>query len=121
MFAACTLLTLLGVVVAFLPKGPLVIVLLLIIAFGSLGLFPNYYSFQQELTIHHQGKVTGTLGCINWLAVAGLQAAVGQLVEWTGYHSTGMIFASLAPLVGLGALIFGWREPARAKSEVMKG
>jgi ACS family hexuronate transporter-like MFS transporter len=112
MFGACTLLTLLGVVVAFLPQSPLVLVLLLVIAFGSLGLFPNYYSYSQDLTVRHQGKVNGTLGCINWLAMAGMQAVVGLLVEWTGYHAVGMILASLAPLAGLVALVFFWRAPS---------
>jgi len=110
-FAACTALTLLGVVVALLPRGPLVLVLLLVIAFGSLGLFPNYYSFTQEITVEHQGKVTGTLSCINWLAVAVLQAVIGQLVEWTGSHAVGMVLCSLAPLAGLAALVFYWETP----------
>jgi ACS family hexuronate transporter-like MFS transporter len=110
-FAACTVLTGLGVVAALLPRGPVLLVLLLVIAFGSLGLFPNYYSFSQELTVRHQGKVTGTLGCLNWLAVALVQAVVGVLVEWTGYHSLGMILASLAPFAGLTALVLFWKPP----------
>jgi ACS family hexuronate transporter-like MFS transporter len=113
MFGVCALLTMLGVVVAFLPKGTLVLVLLLFIAFGCLGLFPNYYSFTQEITVRHQGKVTGTLSCINWLAVASLHAMVGLIVEWTGLYAIGMIVASLAPLAGLVALIYFWENPRR--------
>jgi ACS family hexuronate transporter-like MFS transporter len=112
MFGACAVLTSLGVVVALMSKGLAILVLLLIIAFGSLGLFPNYYSFTQEITVRHQGKVTGTLSCINWLAVATLHGAVGLVVEWTGIHAIGMMVASLAPLVGLAALVFFWKGPA---------
>jgi ACS family hexuronate transporter-like MFS transporter len=119
MFCFCTLLTLLGVVVAVIPGGPVLLILLLIIAFGSLGLFPTYYSLTQELTVRHQGKVNGTLGCINWLAVAAVQAIVGLLVEWTGSHAVGMILASLAPLGGLTALVFFWQAPKKPALEVM--
>jgi ACS family hexuronate transporter-like MFS transporter len=111
MFFGCTLLTVLGVVAAFLPKGPVLLGLLLVIAFGSLGLFPTYYSLQQELTVRNQGKVTGTLGCINWLAVALLQAGIGVLREWTGSFVGGMVFSSLAPVAGLVALLVFWRQP----------
>jgi ACS family hexuronate transporter-like MFS transporter len=110
MFLACTLLTLLGVVVAFLPQGVLLLVLLLLIAFGSLGLFPTYYSFSQDLTVRNQGKVNGTLGFINWLAVAAHQALIGKLVEWTDSHNWGMVISSLAPVAGLLALVVFWRR-----------
>jgi ACS family hexuronate transporter-like MFS transporter len=113
MFVACTLLTMLGVVAAFLPKGPVLLGLLLVIAFGSLGLFPNYYSFQQEISVRNQGKVTGTLGFINWLAIALLQAGIGVSRDLTGSFVAGMIFASLAPAAGVVALVFFWREPTK--------
>jgi ACS family hexuronate transporter-like MFS transporter len=112
-FTACTVLTC-GCVVAAacLPKGPALLVVLLVIGFATLGLFPNYYSFTQELTARHQGRLTGTLGCINWLAVAGVQALVGVLVEKTGSHTVGMLIAGTAPLAGALALLLLWKEPA---------
>jgi ACS family hexuronate transporter-like MFS transporter len=119
MFAGCTLLTLLGVVVAFLAQGVLFLILLLVIAFGSLGLFPIYYSFSQDITVRHQGKVNGTLGFLNWMAVAGLQALIGLLVKWTGSHAVGMVICSLAPVAGLAALLVFWRRPGvgRARND----
>ncbi|HKI32324.1 MAG TPA: MFS transporter [Gemmataceae bacterium] len=107
-FAACAGLTALSVAVALLGRGPLLLGLLLVIGFAALGLFPLYYSFSQELTTRHQGKLTGALGCINWLAMYLLQAAVGELVKARGSYSLGVALAGLAPLVGVAALVLFW-------------
>ena len=54
----------------------------LVIGFAALGLFPNYYSFTQEWTISgHQGKLTGALGCICWLAMSLLHEVVGDSIN----------------------------------------
>jgi ACS family hexuronate transporter-like MFS transporter len=114
LFTLCTFLTMLGGIVAFLPAGPWMLVLLMVAAFGSLGLFPNYYAFSQELTVRHQGKLTGSLGFIAWMSVAAMQALVGFLVERTGSHKIGVLFASLGPLIGCVAMVFFWRDkPAK--------
>jgi ACS family hexuronate transporter-like MFS transporter len=110
-FAGFAALTALSVVVAFLERGPLLVALLLVIGFGALGLFPIYYSFSQELTTRHQGKVTGALGCINWLAMYVLQAAVGESVKAVGY-SIGVALAGLAPLLGVVVLVTLWGRGA---------
>jgi ACS family hexuronate transporter-like MFS transporter len=91
-----------------LPRGPLLLAVLLVIGFGALGLFPPYYSFSQELAPRHQGKVTGSLGCICWLAMALLQEAVGESVQQTGSYTLSMTLAGLAPLLGLAALLLLW-------------
>jgi hypothetical protein len=108
-FAACALLCTLAGTAAFLPRGPLLLGVLLVIGFGALGLFPNYYSFSQELTARHQGKVTGALGCSCWLAMAPVHEAVGDVVKQTGSYSAGMAAAGFAPLVGAAALFLFWR------------
>src|SRR5262249_46317452 len=104
------LLTTLSVAAALLPTGPLLLGALLLIGFGALGLFPIYYSFSQDLTVRHQGKVTGALGCINWLAMALLHELVGDSINRTGSYSLGMALAGLAPLLGFGVLLVFWGD-----------
>jgi ACS family hexuronate transporter-like MFS transporter len=114
-FFLFALLTLLALAAAFLPAGPVLLGVLLVIGFGSLGVFPNYYSFSQDLTVRHQGKVTGTLGCCCWLAMAAWQEVIGRLVHYTGSYTACFVIAGLAPLVGFLALVLLWgptREPA---------
>jgi ACS family hexuronate transporter-like MFS transporter len=112
-YSACAVLTTLTIVVAVLPRGPLLLGMLLVIGFGALGVFPLYYSFSQELTTRHQGKLTGSLGCICWLAMALLQEAVGNVVQRTGSYTLSIGLAGLAPLIGLAGLLLLW-GPATA-------
>jgi ACS family hexuronate transporter-like MFS transporter len=116
-FSCCTVLTALSVVVAFLPACRLLLVLLLVIAFGALGLFPAYYSLSQELTFRHQGKVTGMLGCSTWLAVGAMQPLVGRWIDQTKSYSLGIVLAGLYPLIGLLALLLIWKVPRSAHTE----
>lgn len=107
-FAGCAGLTLLSLLVPSLGRGPLLVAVLLLIGAGSLGLFPNYYSFTQELTRTHQGKVTGTLGTITWVATAVMQLLVGGVIERTRSYDTAIVMAGLVPLLALLALLLGW-------------
>jgi MFS family permease len=108
MFAICAGITCLSLAAAVLPAGYLLLGVLLLIGFGALGLFPNYYSFTQELTVKHQGKVTGALGCVCWLSMALLHELAGESVMRTGSYSQGMALAGLLPLAGLAALVLFW-------------
>ena len=76
---------------------------LLVIGFGALGLFPNYYSLTQDLSTRHQGKVTGALGCITWVCTAWMQKLVGQSVDATGSYASGIFVIGLLPLVAFAA------------------
>ncbi|MBL8799132.1 MAG: MFS transporter [Planctomycetia bacterium] len=107
-FSVCAALCTLSVVVAFLPAGPLLLGLLMLIGFAALGLFPNYYSFSQEITVQYQGKVTGSLGCINWLMMALLHELAGDSIKQTQSYAEGLGVAGLAPLLGLAALLLLW-------------
>jgi len=103
-----------SVVAARQPTGPLLLALLLLIGFGSLGVFPVYYLFSQELTTKHQGKVTGALGFTTWVASAILHEVVGRHVEETKSYEQGVQLAGLAPLIGFAAVLLFWgRADAR--------
>ena len=108
--------TTLALTVSSLGTGPLLLGVLLVIGFGALGLFPNYYSFSQELTFRHQGKVTGMLGCACWLAMATLQWLVGKSVDETGSYAIGLGVAGVTPLIALAALLLFWKQPASFQS-----
>jgi ACS family hexuronate transporter-like MFS transporter len=107
-YLLCALLTALSVAAATLSAGPLLLGLLLVIGFGALGVFPNYYSLSQELTVRHQGKLTGFLGASCWLAMAGVHELIGRVVRSTGSYSLCVALAGLAPLVGFAALVLLW-------------
>jgi ACS family hexuronate transporter-like MFS transporter len=115
-FTACTALTSLSAAAAFLPKGPLLLGLLLLIGFGALGLFPNYYSFTQDLSKRHAGKVTGILGAATWVVTAFMQKRVGRYVDETGSYQLGILCIGLAPVVACVAIWLFWRPGSREKA-----
>jgi ACS family hexuronate transporter-like MFS transporter len=81
---------------------------LLVIGFGSLGLFPNYYAFTQELTMRRQGVVAGSLGAITWVVTSRMQHYVGRNIDETQSYATGIFAVGLAPLVAWLALVILW-------------
>jgi len=112
MFALIALLT---VALPFL-EGWLLTLTFLVVGFGALGVFPNYYSFTQDLTQRHQGKLTGFLSSSCWVALAGWQAWIGSHVEATQSYLLPMLLAGLAPLLGFVAMILLW-GPTRSRDE----
>lgn len=117
-FSGCAVLTALALWTAVLPRGPLLLALFLVIGFGALGLFPNYYSFTQELSVRHQGKVTGTLGATTWIITSLFQVYVGRRIDETKSYVAGISFAGVAPLIAVGALLCLW--PARGRSRAAR-
>ena len=108
LFTAAAALAFLAVAVAFLPRGPLLWIALLLVAAGTLGLYPNYYSFSQELTRTHQGKISGALGMIAWIGSGTMQRLVGRNIDETKSYATGIILAGLMPLLACTALWLFW-------------
>lgn len=114
-FAVCAgLCALGGLAAALLPAGPMLLAMLLIVGFGALGLFPNYYSFTQELSAQHQGKVSGALGCSVWLSMAPVHEAVGEFVQGGGSYSMQMAIAAVLPSFGLAAILLWWGKDRAA-------
>jgi ACS family hexuronate transporter-like MFS transporter len=111
------LVTALAAAVPFL-SGTALIAVFLLVGFGSLGVFPNYYSFTQDLTQRHQGKLTGTLSCACWVALAGWQQIIGWIVKATDSYTVPFVIAGLAPLVGFLAILVLWGPAGDAKPAV---
>jgi ACS family hexuronate transporter-like MFS transporter len=111
MFLLCMALTLFSLAVLLPLSRVLLCGLLLTVGFGALGLFPIYYTFTQELTVRHQGKVNGLLGCLTWVATGLMHPLVGQWLDRTRDYSTVVAFAGLVPVIGFLALIVLWKDP----------
>ncbi len=107
-FLACSLLAALTTVAAMLPAGWLLLGTLLAVAAGTLGVFPCYYSFTQELTVSHMGRVTGVLSFVGWLASAPVQKLFGRIADATGSYDLNMAILGWAPLAGLIAFVVLW-------------
>lgn len=107
-FIFCTALTSLSVIAAQLPKGPLLLILFLLIGFGALGLFPNYYSFAQDLSERHLGRISGTLGFITWVVSSEMQERVGKVVDETQSYKDAIFWIGLTPVAGLLAMLLLW-------------
>jgi len=118
-FLVCGAMTALSTIAILLPASPIMLGILLLVAMGSLGLFPCYYSFSQELTVRHQGKVTGLLGTCAWATSSPLHKYFGRLVDQTGSYDLGMIVVSWLPLlVGL-VLLFAWGHAPDERAAVV--
>jgi len=114
-FVVCAALTLLLLVAVVLPKGWLLIVVLLLIAFGTLGSFSTYFAFSQDISAKHQGKVTGTLGMLNSICMGGLVVFQGWMIKNTDEsYAVAIGMTAFAPLVAVLAIALFWkpRKPA---------
>ncbi len=92
----------------FIAKGPLLLGVLLIAGAGALGLFPMYYSFTQDVSRHHQGKVTGVTGILGWAFTGFTQEWFGALADRTKSYDAGLIIIGCLPLFALFCLILFW-------------
>lgn len=121
-FTICALLAAFSTVAAHLARGPLLLGLLLAMGFGSLGVFPAYYSLTQELSLKHQGKITGVLSAATWICTAVMQKMVGREIDETHSYARAIFWLGLAPAIACAALWLLWtlRESktlARSASE----
>ena len=110
LFGICAALTSLTTVAGFLPHGWPLLMVLLLVAAGSLGLFPCYYAFVQELNAKHVGKTAGLLSFSAWIFTSPLQKLFGRLVDQTGSFDLGMSLIGWSPMIGFLALLLLWRR-----------
>lgn len=115
-FASCGLLCATCALTPWLPKGGLLLAVLLLAGAGALGVFPIYHAFTQDLSARHQGKITGLAGVVAWVIPAQAQKLFGALADRTHSFDSGLLLASFLPLAATVALWCGWgREPAAAR------
>jgi ACS family hexuronate transporter-like MFS transporter len=104
---------------AFLPPGDLILILLLVVAFGSLGLFPIYYSLNQEISAKHQGKVGGSLSFASWGILFFVHPRIGALVDQDeSIRPYLLATVSLGPLLAFVVLILFWGKRPAGKAGV---
>ncbi len=109
-FGFCAALSTLTTVAALLPKGPALLGVLLVIAAGTLGLFPCYYSFTQDLGKQHVGKISGLLASLGWLVSAPTHKWFGKEIDATHSYDLGIALLGWAPLLGFAAMLLLWRR-----------
>lgn len=107
-YLLCSLLAGLTTVAAALPQGWPLLATLLCVAAGTLGVFPCYYSFTQEVTVTHMGRLTGMLSFIGWAASSPTQKLFGYVVDRTGSYNLNMAILGWAPLLGLIVFLVLW-------------
>ena len=116
-FAICAVFTSLTFVAARLPLGWGLYSVLLIVAAGSLGLFPVYYSLSQETSERHMGKTIGLLGALAWLVSGPTQKLFGRVVDETHSFDAGLAWAGLTPFIALIMLIILWPRESPISSD----
>jgi MFS transporter, ACS family, hexuronate transporter len=109
-FFVCAVLSALTLVVPVLPKGIVLLVVLLLVGAGALGVFPVYHAFTQDISPQHQGKVTGVAGVAAWALGPPLQKLYGRLIDRTGSFDLGFAIAGCLPLLAFVVLWLFWKE-----------
>ncbi|MCA9190533.1 MAG: MFS transporter [Planctomycetales bacterium] len=107
-FLGCSVLAGFTTMAAMLPQGWLLMAVLLCVAAGTLGVFPCYYSFTQEISTTSMGRVTGLLSFVGWLASAPTQKVFGIVVDSTGSYDVILAGLGWAPMLGLLAFLVLW-------------
>ncbi|MBL8868220.1 MAG: MFS transporter [Planctomycetaceae bacterium] len=117
-FTVCAVVCTLTIAASMLPKGFLLLGTLLIIGSATLGLFPCYYSFSQELNVKHIGKASGVLSAIGWLVSAPTHKWFGRLADQSKSYDVGIMLVGLAPLIGVLAMWILWRKDKSTNADL---
>lgn len=109
-FVACAALCACSLLVPWLGSGWPLMAILLFLGAGSLGVFPIYHAFTQDISSAHQGKITGMAGVAAWVVPAQLQKLFGLLADRTGSFDLGLALAGLLPLLAVLPLWLMWNK-----------
>lgn len=115
-FTACASLAGLSAFIPWIPSGPPLFVTMLLVGAGLLGLFPCNYSFSQDLSQRHQGKITGLLATIIWLVTSPTHVFFGAYVKRTGGYDAALAVTGLLPLVA--AVVYWAAWPRRTETRL---
>jgi MFS transporter, ACS family, hexuronate transporter len=115
-YAGACLLTSLSVCLPWLGQGWLLLGVLLVVGAGALALFPCYYSFVQELSDKHVGRLTGILSMWVWAVTSPLHNLFGWVADTTKSYDSGLVIAGLAPWLGVIAMALFWKQDAPSRS-----
>lgn len=107
-YAGACFMTSFSVLLLWLPKGWPLMGAILVVGAGALALFPCYYSFVQELSDRHVGRLTGLLSTWVWAVSSPMHKLFGRLVDETKSFDLGMAVAGLAPWLGVIAMKLLW-------------
>ncbi len=114
-FAFCCVLTTLTTAVAVLPAGPLLLITLFLVGFGGLGSFAAFYTLTQDLSLEHQGKLSGSLATTTWLVSAAIQPRFGSYLDRTHDYNTVLGLAGWFPVLALVAILTLWTPSASSR------
>ena len=107
-YGLCAMLAIQSIAVPILPDGWVLKGVLLLLAFGALGMFPTYFALTQELSARHQGKVTGSLGFCAHGSLALIYPIEGRIVRISESYELVLAVVGLVPLFVLVLLIWVW-------------
>ncbi len=102
----------------FLQSGTLLLLMLMMAGAGALGLFPIYYSFVQDVSERHQGKVSAIASTIGWIASSLAQYEFGRFVDRTKQYDWGLLVIGLFPLISLIAFLLFWPQDSSPPSRI---
>ena len=119
-YAGACVMTSFSVLLLWLPKGWPLMGAILVVGAGALALFPCYYSFVQELSDRHVGRLTGLLSTWVWAVSSPMHKLFGRVVDETKSFDLGMAMSGLVPWLGVIAMKLLWdrhksNDPAAVK------
>lgn len=107
-FFLCALMCLAALSVPWLPKGWMLLGVLLVAGAGALGVFPIYHAFTQDLSHRHQGKITGVAGVAAWAFSPLAHRMLGRHVDRTHSFDQGLAMAGCLPMIACAILLLAW-------------